>query len=291
MKKSPTFVVCKLSNQKMKLSQVVPVAVINPGIARLIRRKYPDLKLMHDDFISKEELKKFRREYIEHVFKTERGEISRLDKEVVQSLVEHELLVKNINAQFEKTRTFGERVSDRMAEFGGSWRFIGIFFFILLCWITVNSILAFGKPFDPFPFILLNLCLSCLAAIQAPIIMMSQNRKEAKDRLRAEHDYKVNLKAELEIRHLHEKIDNLMRHQWQHLLEIQELQLDMMEEKERETYMKGVRRRLWKGLSAKSLRTTKKGYAQKANSINNGIKGNSGNNSNNGKKLNNNGKK
>jgi uncharacterized membrane protein len=263
--KKATTVVCKLSNQKMKLSQVVPVAVINPGIARLIRRKYPDLKLTHDDFISKEELKKFRREYIERVFKTERGEISKLDKEVVQSLVEHELVVKNINAQFEKTRTFGERISDRMATFGGSWRFIGIFFFFLLCWIIVNSILVFGKPFDPFPFILLNLLLSCIAAIQAPVIMMSQNRKDAKDRLRGEYDYKVNLKAELEIRHLHEKIDNLMRHQWQHLLEIQELQLDMMEEKEREAYMKDVRTRMWKGLSAKALRTTQKNAAKKAN--------------------------
>jgi len=260
--KKATTVICKLSNQKMKLSQVVPVAVINPGIARLIRRKYPELKLMHDDFISKEELKKFRREYIEGIFKTERGEISRLDKEVVQSLVDHELLVKNINSQFEHTRTFSERVSDRLASFGGSWKFLGMFAFFLFCWIVVNSILFFIKPFDPFPFILLNLILSCIAAIQAPVIMMSQNRKDAKDRLRGEYDYKVNLKAELEIRHLHEKIDNLMRHQWQHLLEVQELQLDMMEEKGREAYMSGVRKRIMNRLNVKAAKrcaTIKKG--------------------------------
>jgi len=248
-KKSP-LVVCKLTGQRLKMNQVVPIAVINPGIVKLIRRKYPDIELSHDDFISKEELKNFRREYIERIFKTERGEISKLDKEVVQSMVEHELLVKNINAQFEKTRTFGERVSDRMAKFGGSWNFIGIFFFFLFCWVVVNSILVFGKPFDPFPFILLNLILSCIAAIQAPVIMMSQNRKDAKDRLRAEYDYKINLKAELEIRHLHEKIDNLMRHQWQHLLEIQELQLDLMEERDRETHMSKVRKRIVNKINA-----------------------------------------
>ena len=249
MKNTP-LVVCKVSGQKLKESQAVPIAVINPGIVKLIMRKYPKIELSHDDFISREELKNFRREYIERIFKTERGEMSKLDKEVVQSLVEHETLVKNINAQFDHKRTFGERVSDKVASFGGSWKFIGIFALFMFCWITINTILLLQKPFDPFPFILLNLILSTIAAIQAPVIMMSQNRKDARDRLRAEHDYKVNLKAELEIRHLHEKIDNLMRHQWQHLLEIQELQLDLMEEKEeRETRMNRVRRRVFKKIN------------------------------------------
>jgi uncharacterized membrane protein len=115
-----------------------------------------------------------------------------------------------------------------VAEFGGSWTFILSFFFVLLLWIGVNAALL-ARPFDPYPFILLNLVLSCLAAIQAPIIMMSQNRQEDKDRMRSENDYRTNLKAELEIRHLHEKMDYLVLHQWQRLLEIQELQLELME--------------------------------------------------------------
>src|SRR5205823_2265166 len=101
---------------------------------------------------------------------------------------------------------------------------------MLVVWIVINSLAVLMRPFDPFPYILLNLILSCLAAIQAPIIMMSQNRLEARDRLRAEHDYRVNLKAELEIRHLHWKMDQLLTHQWRRLLEIQQIQTDLMEE-------------------------------------------------------------
>jgi uncharacterized membrane protein len=108
------------------------------------------------------------------------------------------------------TRTFGERLSDNLASFGGSWVFIISFFSILVSWIALNSLLLLTQPFDPFPFILLNLVLSCLAAIQAPIIMMSQNRQEARDRARAEHDYAINLKAEAEVRALHAKVDSLL---------------------------------------------------------------------------------
>ncbi len=117
-----------------------------------------------------------------------------------------------------------------MAVFGGSWSFILCFGAVLLVWIAVNSIAVLRQPFDPYPYILLNLVLSCLAAMQAPIIMMSQNRQEAKDRMRAEHDYQVNLKAELEIRHLTWKMDQLLNHQWQRLLEIQKIQTELMEE-------------------------------------------------------------
>jgi uncharacterized membrane protein len=119
-------------------------------------------------------------------------------------------------------------LSDKMADFGGSWGFILSFAAVLTIWITIN--LFIKTPFDPFPFILLNLFLSCIAAIQAPIIMMSQNRQEHRDRLRAEEDYKVNLKAELEIRALIAKIDQLRQHQWRRLLELQHIQLDLMNE-------------------------------------------------------------
>jgi uncharacterized membrane protein len=121
-------------------------------------------------------------------------------------------------------------MADKLADFGGSWRFIGIFCGLLFLWVIMNSALIIWKPFDPYPFIFLNLILSCLAAIQAPVILMSQNRQEARDRLQAEYDYRINLKAELEIRHLHEKIDHLLMNQWQRLLEIQQIQMELMEE-------------------------------------------------------------
>ena len=136
---------------------------------------------------------------------------------------EEELIATNINVEFERRFTLGERVADKVAEFGGSWIFLSTFAAVLVGWIVINSASLLAQPFDPYPYILLNLVLSCLAAVQAPVIMMSQNRQEAKDRLRGEHDYRVNLKAEIEIRHIIVKLDQLVTHQWQRLLEIQRL--------------------------------------------------------------------
>ncbi|MEO5720401.1 MAG: DUF1003 domain-containing protein [Chthoniobacterales bacterium] len=174
--------------------------------------------------------RQFRTEYVKRALQDELGELSTLDQEVVESLQQHELLSENIEHEFARELTFGERLSDRIAEFGGSWRFLITFGFILLGWITLNAYLLSDRGFDPYPFILLNLILSCLAAIQAPVIMMSQNRAQARDRLQAENDYKVNLKAELEIRHLHEKVDHLLRKQYQRLFEIQQIQIELLEE-------------------------------------------------------------
>jgi uncharacterized membrane protein len=171
-----------------------------------------------------------REEYIEDALREEVGELTQLDQEVVRSMKEQETLTENINVAFEKNVTFGQHIADYVASFGGSWIFIGTFFLVLAAWIGINSASALLRPFDPYPYILLNLILSCLAAIQAPIIMMSQNRIETRDRLRSANDYQVNLKAELEIRHLHEKLDVLVKHQWQKLLEIQQIQMDFMKE-------------------------------------------------------------
>jgi uncharacterized membrane protein len=161
--------------------------------------------------------------------------LSALEEQVVKSLKEHELLSSDVNAEFDRKLTFGERLADRVADYGGSWCFIGIFMGILIVWIVINSVVLIQRPFDPYPFILLNLVLSCIAAIQAPVIMMSQNRQEAKDRLMSEYDFRVNLKAEPEIRHLHEKIDHLLVNQWHRLFEIQEIQTELMEELTRKT--------------------------------------------------------
>ena len=166
---------------------------------------------------------------MESTLKLETGEIGEVERQVLEALRNNEIISLGLDNSEKKT-TFGNRVSDKIASFGGSWKFIIGFLFVLFIWLIINSGILLARPFDPYPFIFLNLVLSCVAALQAPIIMMSQNRQAAKDRIRAESDYKTNLKAELEIRHLHIKLDQLLTHQWHKLLEIQQLQLDIMNE-------------------------------------------------------------
>ena len=153
-------------------------------------------------------------------------------KKVLRHLSERLHISHNTNKEFDRTQTFGQRLADNVAAFGGSWPFIILFGSVLLVWVVLNSYVLSrrGEAFDPYPFILLNLVLSMLAAIQAPIIMMSQNRQSAKDRLDAAHDYEVNLKAELEIMGLHEKVDALKEQQWRELIEIQQEQIRLLTE-------------------------------------------------------------
>ncbi len=156
-------------------------------------------------------------------------ELTRTERDVLEAIGGRSLVSENVDASFEEKLSLGELAADRLSNFGGSWTFLGLFALFLGIWVLTNAI-ALTQAFDPYPFILLNLVLSCLAAIQAPIIMMSQNRQEAKDRARSEHDYEVNLKAELEIRQLHEKLDNLLLHQWHRLMELQEVQAELIED-------------------------------------------------------------
>jgi uncharacterized membrane protein len=227
-KRAEKTFICPICKKKKKSNDVMPGKFIRESVASLIREKHPNWS--SSDYICLHDLNRFRAEYVQKILKKEKGELSALELDVVKSLKEHEVLTKNINAEFERQLSLGERVSDKVADFGGSWKFIISFSVIIFIWISVNALALLQKPFDPFPFILLNLVLSCIAAFQAPIIMMSQNRQEAKDRMRSEHDYAVNLKAELEIRHLHTKIDQLMTHQWDRLLEIQQIELELMDE-------------------------------------------------------------
>ncbi|MFZ1469291.1 MAG: DUF1003 domain-containing protein [Paracoccaceae bacterium] len=180
--------------------------------------------------ICKPDLARFRRQYVEHLLQDERGELGELDRQVIESLEAGQLVTRNPADEIEKESSFGERTADKVAEFGGSWTFIISFAVVLIAWITLNVVGLSATPFDPYPFILLNLVLSCIAAMQAPVIMMSQRRQETKDRLRAENDYRVNLKAELEIRQLHEKIDHQLAHQWEKLAALQQIQIDLLEE-------------------------------------------------------------
>jgi len=157
------------------------------------------------------------------------------EKRVLEHLADRKPISRNISADLSGKLTFGQRLADKVASFGGSWPFIIIFMSFLVFWISLNVIILLNhhKPFDPYPFILLNLFLSMLAAIQAPVIMMSQNRQSAHDRMDAEHDYEVNLKAELEIMQLHQKLDELRETQWQQLMDLQKQQIDILVELEK----------------------------------------------------------
>jgi uncharacterized membrane protein len=203
-------------------------ALLRPALAELIRERTG-----HWDpggWICSDDLQKFRSAYVESLFTSEMGELNALEREVLESMQQHEILSRDPNEELETAYTFGQRLADRIASVGGSWRFIISFMIVLAAWIGVNSWLLATRPFDPFPYILLNLVLSCLASIQAPVIMMSQNRQEARDRLHAQRDYQVNLKAELEIRMLHQKLDHLLLRQWERLVEIQEIQMELTNE-------------------------------------------------------------
>jgi uncharacterized membrane protein len=228
VRKRQKTLICQICGKRKKPSEVIPAELIREPVVKIIRKTHPDWS--SSGFICISDLNHFRAKYVEDIIRRDKGEISALEKQVVKSLEEQGLLSENVNIVFDRRLTLGERLADRLADYAGSWRFISIFFAVLILWIAINSVVLIWKPFDPYPFILLNLLLSCLAAIQAPVIIMSQNRQETKDRLRAENDYRVNLKAEVEIRHLHEKMDHLLINQWQRLLEIQEVQTELMEE-------------------------------------------------------------
>ncbi|MEN3374867.1 MAG: hypothetical protein V7604_222 [Hyphomicrobiales bacterium] len=201
---------------------------IRPAIAQAMLADNPELTA--DSTICRKHLVAYRSRYIEEMLARERGEFSELERQVLESVAREAIISKDVEAAWDDRRSVGERAADVVADFGGSWNFIGLFFAMLVIWMGYNVWAATQAVFDPYPFILLNLVLSCLAAIQAPIIMMSQKRQEAKDRLRSENDYRVNLKAELEIRNLHEKVDHLITRQWERLAEIQQIQLEMMQD-------------------------------------------------------------
>ena len=168
---------------------------------------------------------------LHQLMETENAQLASLHKIIQETIDEEALITKRVSEENDKNvATFGERVADRVAELGGSWKFIIGFSLMLLGWIAINTFVLTQKPFDPFPFILLNLVLSSVAALQAPVILMSQNRQGVKDRKHAENDYLINLKAEIEVRHLHEKIDLMVEEQYRHLFEIQQQQLKMLEE-------------------------------------------------------------
>ncbi len=213
---------CAICGEPLGPNESLPMQAVRRDLAALIRADHPDLP--DDARICRKDMARYRRRHIEALLADERGRLSTLDRDVVESLATGQSVVQPPEDEGPENLGFGDRMADRVAAFGGSWAFILGFVAVIAIWMTLNVSGLIFRTFDPYPFILLNLVLSCVAAFQAPVIMMSQRRQEAKDRRRAENDYRVNLKAELEIVALHEKID----HQWEHLLRIQQAQIEIL---------------------------------------------------------------
>lgn len=214
-----------ISGNEFPDKEKVSAKLVRQPIIDIIKAEHP----LFDDkcHLSMGELNEYREKYISNFLQQELGELSDMESKVLEALKENTLLSDDPDDDATNL-TFGQRVADKVASFGGSWTFIILFVAFLLLWIAANIFILANKGFDPYPFILLNLILSCVAALQAPVIMMSQNRQGEKDREKAQNDYMVNLKSELEIRMLHEKLDHLILHQEQSLIEIQKVQIDMM---------------------------------------------------------------
>lgn len=215
-----------LSGKQFPETEKIPGASIRESILAVIQRDYPNFT--REQNLALSELNVFREKYISEYLARQVGELSELEKTVVTAIKDKKILSEEEEEDGAQGLTFGQRLADKVADFGGSWTFIISFGVFLATWIGVNVFWLANRGFDPYPFILLNLILSCIAAMQAPVIMMSQNRQEEKDRERAKKDYMINLKSELEIRMLHEKIDHLIIYQQQEVIEVQKVQVQMM---------------------------------------------------------------
>ncbi|SKA03778.1 DUF1003 domain-containing protein [Consotaella salsifontis] len=207
--------VCGVCGRALPASMLRPVAVVSGAVRATLDRDEPEWA--HTSWICSDDLRRARQTTIEEMIREDHGELTVLDRAVLKSLAASGTVTVNPEEVYDKRLDFGDRLADRLAGFAGSWTFLLSFAGVLVLWIGVNSFALFSAPFDPYPFILLNLILSCVAAVQAPLIMMSQRRQEEKDRLRSENDYRINLKAEVEIRRLHEKMDHHLLMQWDHL--------------------------------------------------------------------------
>lgn len=222
----PTVARCLICDRALP---TLPVAALRPSLAEAIAARHP-ARWSSEARICRACLGAERGAFVLAQLERERGDLSAVEAEVSRHAADHLAIAAHLDRQFQRDLTVGQRVADRVASVGGSWPFVLGFMSALVVWIAVNSLLLRDHAFDPYPYILLNLALSCLAALQAPIIMMSQNRAAARDRLEADEDYKINLKAELEIAALHEKIDHLLHVQWERMVEIQQTQLDLLAE-------------------------------------------------------------
>jgi uncharacterized membrane protein len=218
----PNCVLCGRSK-----SHLLRARGIRPSVSNYLAERYGD-RWKPDARICRDCLNKERLGHLLARLAEDRGELSAIESDVAKKAVDHLAVAEHIDEDFRRSATFGQRLADDVARIGGSWPFVVGFVLVLVAWTGVNTWLLRTHAFDPYPYILLNLVLSCLAALQAPIIMMSQNRSAEHDRRRAEQDFRVNLKAELEVASLHDKVDHLLHAQWEHLVEMQAVQIELL---------------------------------------------------------------
>lgn len=218
--------ISEISQQEIAENENVSIATVRESVLQEVLKDFPNIN--KEGFISFSELDFYRQKYIQYILESNIGILSKVEKKVANQLKKDNFISTQHVLDKKDDLTIGQKLADKVAAFGGSWRFITIFGIFILIWMIINIIFLATKAFDPYPFILLNLILSCLAALQAPIIMMSQNRQEEKDRERAQKDYMVNIKSEMEVRMLHEKIDHLIINHQQKLMEIQQIQIEML---------------------------------------------------------------
>ena len=226
--KEEVLVLCQLSGKMVNENNATDGFSIREELVEIIKQRKPEFDI--EGWVSNEELNKIKTERIKKLLQEDAGYLTEIEKKVAEAADKHDFMSKDFTEDEEDEKlTFGQRMADKVAEFGGSWKFIIFFGAFFTLWILLNIIVYENKGFDPYPFILLNLILSCIAALQAPVIMMSQNRMEEKDRARAINDFKVGLKTEIEIRMLDEKINHLVNKQIFHIHETMELQNEMLE--------------------------------------------------------------
>lgn len=220
---------CTVCGSHLPVQTLRPWQAIRPGLSDLIAREVP--AWAEGCAICTADLARFRRQYVERLLARDRDASDDLDRQVIESLEAGEIVTRNPADELDSTSTPGQRIADRVTRFGGSWPFLLGFCAVMAFWIAINTTLLRADAFDPYPFILLNLVLSCVAAVQAPIILMSQSRQDLRDKIRAENDYRVNLKAELEIRQLSEMVDHQLMRQWEKLAELHRIQIDLLEDR------------------------------------------------------------
>jgi uncharacterized membrane protein len=218
---------CVLCKRLLPRGDVVRASTVRPQLARYLVAHHSE-RWTGEGHVCRRCLNQARGAYVLERLEQERGELSKVEEEVALKAGKHLTIAQNIDEEFQRSITFAQRAADSVARVGGSWRFVISFGVFLLAWMIVNAWLLATHAFDPYPFILLNLVLSCLAAIQAPIIMMAQNRQTTRDRMQADEDYRTNLKAELEIASLHDKMDHLLHSQFERMVDLQEIQLDLL---------------------------------------------------------------
>ncbi len=225
--KGNSKIACSLCQTAVDRRRLVSPQKMENQILEIIKRERPEWGATRG--ICRDCLEQYRAKKFLNYLEAEYQKMSEIEQSLVTKVARRGRVTKLVNQEFEAHMTLGQRVADRVARFGGSWPFIGIFGFIVLAWMALNTWVLAHRAFDPYPYILLNLVLSTLAAIQAPVIMMSQNRQAEKDRLQAQQDYEINLMAEFEIRDLHDKLDALRYKQWHELWHIQQRQLELLE--------------------------------------------------------------